>query len=192
MTDGWLYREAQQLDVNFQERTIDLIVIPYNEDAHVDIKGRMVYERVLPGAFDGIEKRAGRVRVNRDHARERTMGRALAFHPADPRGLFAQVKISRTPLGDETLELANDETLGASAAFRPTAGAVNWTDSDHVQYSHCWLGHIAMTPEPAYDGARVLAVRHADDEPFHETAGTPNLDAVRAIILNARYDSLTR
>jgi HK97 family phage prohead protease len=191
--DGWLYRDAETLDVNFPQRTIDLIVIPYNEEAHVAINGRMVYESVLPGSFDGIEKRAGRIRVNRDHERQRTVGRALRFHPEDERGLIARVKISRTPLGDETLELAADETLDASAAFRPTEGAVDWVDKTHVRYSHCWLGHIAMTPEPAYDGARVLAVRAADGEPEPvDRAATPNLDAVRAVILEQRYSLITR
>jgi HK97 family phage prohead protease len=185
----WLYRTAQQIGVNFSERTIDLVVMPYDEEALVHYNGRMVYERVAPGSFDGIEKRANRVRVNRDHDLRRTVGRALSFHPEDPRGLIATVKISRTPLGDETLELANDESLDASAGFAPMPGGTHWADRDHVQYSRCWLGHVAMTPEPAYEGAQVLAVRSADEPapPAAVKVATPNLDIVRGWILERRY-----
>ena len=36
-------------------------------NVRVRIRGRMVSEIVRRGAFDGIEKRANRIRVNRDH-----------------------------------------------------------------------------------------------------------------------------
>ena len=41
----------------------------------------MVRESVAPGAFDGIEARPNRVKANRDHKLERTVGKAVAFYP---------------------------------------------------------------------------------------------------------------
>ena len=59
----------------------------------------------MRGAFDGIQRRPNRIKVNRDHNLERTVGKAVAFHPSRDEGLVAEVKISRTLLGDETLSL---------------------------------------------------------------------------------------
>lgn len=184
----WLTRAAETIGVDYPNRMVELIVMPYNERAMVPFRGRVVAEEIAPGAFDGIEKRANRVRVNRDHDVRRTVGRAVAFYPARPEGLVGRVKISRTELGDETLELAHDGNLDASAAFLPMGDATQWLDRNTVRYSKCWLGHIALTPEPAYEGARVLAVRHT--EPPGEPPATPNLDRVRAWILEDRYSQI--
>src|SRR5262245_32503017 len=88
----WFYRDAVTLGVDYPERTIDLIVMPYGEVAVVPFQGRMIREEIAPGAFDGIEKRANRVRVNRDHDRARTVGRAVAFYPKRDEGLVGKVK----------------------------------------------------------------------------------------------------
>jgi HK97 family phage prohead protease len=185
----WMLRDARTVAVNYPERTIDLIVMPYDEEALVPYGDRMVYEQIAPGAFAGIQKRANRIRVNRDHKLERTVGRALSFDPDHPDGLFGRIRISRTELGEETLELANDGNLDASAGFLPMPDGIHWIErSRRVRYTKCWLGHIALTPEPAYDGARVLAVRSQQEPP---RTPTPNLDRVRADILEARYSRIS-
>jgi len=169
-------RAAELVGVSFPDRTIELIVIPYDTEAIVPYDGRMVRETVAPGAFDGIERRANRIRVNRDHQRERTVGRAIALHPSRTEGLVATCRIARTDLGDETLTLADDGDLDASAGFLPMPGGEQWTDARRrVRITKAWLGHIALTPEPAYDTARVLAVRSA----AAGASSTPNLDIVR-------------
>jgi HK97 family phage prohead protease len=175
----WL-RTAQLVDVSFADRTIELIAIPYETPTLVGYQGRMVHESIARGAFDGIERRANRVRVNREHERLQTIGRAVRFHPSRDEGLVSEVKIAKTPLGDETLELAADGCLDASAAFLPMAGGMQWQGRSAYRVSKAWLGHIAMTAEPAYEGARVLAVRSADDQ---VVSATPNLDTVRGWLL---------
>ena len=179
------YRTATQLGVDFPQRIIELVVVPYDTDALVDQPyGRPVLESVAPTAFDGIERRANRIRVNRDHVRERTVGRAIRFHPGRPEGLVAELRIARTALGDETLQLAEEDILDASAAFLPMPGGMTWTrDRKSVRLTKLWLGHIAMTPDPAYETARVLAVR---SNPGVDDSGggpgrvdTPNLDVVK-------------
>jgi HK97 family phage prohead protease len=185
-------RAATQLGVDFPQRVVELIVMPYDTETIVDQPyGRPVHESVAPGAFTGVERRANRVRVNRDHVLERTVGRALTLHPDRPEGLVARIRIARTPLGDETLALADDDCLDASAAFLPMAGGEQWNRTmDRVRLTKLWLGHIAMTPDPAYETANVLAVRAAPAPAA--PAGTPNLDALRASLLADRYDSLRR
>src|SRR5262245_2308847 len=114
--DGGLWlRAAEVVGVSYPKREIDLIVIPYDTETTVRYQGRRMVETIARGAFDGIERRANRVRVNRDHLLERTVGRATAFHPSRDEGLVAELRIARTPLGDETLELAEEGCLDASA-----------------------------------------------------------------------------
>lgn len=190
------YRTATQLGVDFPQRTIELIVVPYDTDALVDQPyGRPVLEQVAPGAFEGIERRANRIRVNRDHALERTVGRAVAFHTSRAEGLIAELRIARTPLGDETLQLAEEEILDASAAFVPMPGGMTWArDRKSVRLTKLWLAHVAMTPDPAYESARVLAVRSgaAPDADGPGRIETPNLDVIRGWRLQGVYDLTVR
>jgi HK97 family phage prohead protease len=180
------WRTAAQLGVSFPERTIELVVMPYETEALVPYGARMVREIISRGAFDGIERRSNRIRVNRDHVAERTVGRAVALHPSRDEGLVGVIRIARTDLGDETLALADEECLDASAGFLPFPGGEVWEERARVRIRKAWLGHIALTPDPAYESAQVLAVRKeqaADGVPVP----TPNLDVVRGWMLEQRY-----
>ena len=176
------HRAAELVAVRHADRIIELIVIPYEREAVVPWEGRMCTEVISRGSFDGIERRANRIRANREHRRELTFGRAVALHPSHPEGLIAEIKVARTPLGEETLELAEDGCLDASAAFLPFPGGMVWEERSRYRVNKAWLGHIAMTPEPAYEDAEVLAVRSHDRPPASKT---PNLDQVRAWRLEA-------
>ena len=184
------YRSAEQIGVNYPDRTIELIVMPYERETMVAHQGRMVTEVCSRGAFNGIERRANRVRVNRDHDVKRTCGRAVAFYPDRPEGLVARVRIAQTELGDETLTLADEDMLDASAGFLPMPGGEKWEHRSRCRLTKCWLGHIAMTPDPAYETARVLAVRQRDEQRADEPAATPNLDLLRQWDLQDRYPEL--
>jgi HK97 family phage prohead protease len=172
-------RAAEVVDVSYPDRVIKLVVIPYEQPTAVQWQGRTVTETIVRGAFNGIERRANRVRVNREHERMQTVGRAVTFHPGGEQGLLADIKISRTPLGDETLELAADGCLGASAGFLPMKSGMQWQNRDSYQITRAFLKHIAMTSEPAYEGAEVLEVRSAVPAAAVVSA-TPNLDEYRS------------
>lgn len=172
-------RQAQVVQVDQTGRTIEVVVMPYEREAMVPHDGKIIREIVSRGSFDGIERRANRVRVNRDHDLARTIGRVAAFHPSREEGLVAEVRVARTPLGDETLTLAEEGILDASAGFLPMPGGVLWERSNtRRRLTRVWLGHIAMTPDPAYEDARVLAVRARQEAASRSS--TPNLDQVRA------------
>jgi len=176
------HRDAQLVGVSFPARTIELVVMPYDTPALVPWEDRMVRETIARGAFDGIDRRANRVRVNRDHVLQRTVGRATAFHPARDEGLVAEVRIANTELGNETLELAADDCLDASAGFLPMDGGMRWDGPNAYTVTKAWLGHIALTPQPAYEDAKVLAVRAA----VVSASRTPNLDEWRALLASDR------
>jgi len=188
MSEQLRFRHAEQVGVDFPNRTIELIVTPYEQEALVPFDGRLVTEIFSRGAYDGIERRANRIRVNRDHDVTRTVGRAVTLHPSRDEGLVAEIRIARTELGDETLALADDGCLDASAGYLPMAGGEKWENRSRVRVTKAWLGHIAMTPDPAYESARVLAVRSLRDTPEPVAiVATPNLDLVRAWQLEDRY-----
>lgn len=184
------HRSAELVSVDEPKRVITLIVMPYETPTTVAHEGRVVREIVSRGAFDGIERRANRIRVNRDHEASRTVGRALALHPSRKEGLVGDLRIARTVLGDETLALAEEGILDASAGFLPMPGGEQWEGRSLRRLTKVWLAHIAMTPDPAYEGARVLAVRQR--EAAGTLSATPNLDLVRSWRQADRYPHLSR
>lgn len=173
------YRAAQIDEVAFGKREITLIAVPYNQEAVISDWGGETYkEKFLPGAFNGIESRAKQITLNRDHSRERVIGRANGFDTKSERGLVSTMKVSDTPLGMESLQLAADGVLRASVAF--TARSQDMSVKDGVRsIFKAFLIHVALTPEPAYEGAEVIDVRTG--EPF-EDVPTPKLDLAAAIL----------
>lgn len=160
---GLEVRSATTTNVARNGRTIELVVMPYERDAVVAHHGRMVREVCSRDAFDQADLQRDRVRVNRDHDLTRTVGAATWFDTHDPRGLVAELRISPTQLGDETLQLADDGVLDASAGFRVVAET--WETSERRRIKRAWLHHIALTPDPAYHDATVLAVRTGERRP---------------------------
>ena len=158
------FRSSNVAGVNFAERIVDLIAVPYDEEAPVEYRGEMWAERFLRGAFDGIDTRTAPVRANRDHDRGRTVGKVTQFWPSRSEGLVAAVRIAKTPLGDETLALADDDCLGASVGFAVRGSDQELNRRDHTRViKRAFVDHLAFVPDPAYQGAGVLAVRSAAD-----------------------------
>ena len=182
-------RAARQVGVSYPNRTIELVVMPYEDEALVEYKGRWITEICSRGAFDGVESRPNRVKVNRDHDYTRTIGRAINFHPSREEGLVAEIKIARTELGDEALTLADDEILDASAGFGVMKDGETWETRDRRRLTKLWLDHIALTPIPAFENARVLAVRDRT-ETGHVRPVTPLLDQLRVQELERAYADL--
>lgn len=172
-------RAAAIDDVAFGKREITLIAVPYNEEAVVpDWRPEAERETFMPGSFDGIESRTKQITLNRDHSRERVIGSARAFDTKNERGLIATFKVSKTPLGDESLQLAADGVLRASIQF--SARSQDMVAKDGVmRFYRAFVGHVALTPEPAYAGAEVVNVRTGD--PI-VASPTPNLDLAAAIL----------
>jgi len=198
------FRSATVSDVSFPKRLIELIVMPYETVAEVEHHGRMIEEIVSRGAFAGIEKPGilHRIKVNLDHKLDvaNKIGSTIALHPSRQEGLVGEVRISKNhPLGDFVLEQADDEDLGASAGFalmfdkrngKTYPNAATWESRSRRRLNHLWLDHIALTPDPAYVGARVLAVRNAREADDAGKVATPRLDAIRAWQLEQKWQAL--
>lgn len=176
-------RAAVVGNVDFGERIISLIAVPYEQRCQIAYRQEVWEEEFARTAFDGIETRSKRIPANREHNPALLVGRAIKTDPHHPEGLAVDVKISRTELGDETLELANDDVLSASAGFMvkdPHRDMVLNRRSKVRRIHRAFLDHIALVGSPAYTGARVLAMRNKD-APMSEAelppfAPTPLLD----------------
>jgi HK97 family phage prohead protease len=197
----------QVADVNFPKRLVTCIAMPYEQPAEIFDGGRVFTEVVSRGAFDGIEKRSGKVRVNRDHSWEKPVGKIVALHPSRKEGLVTEVRISPTPLGDDTLALCDDDVLSASVGFgllRRDDGRV-WDDAEVWErnrtlrrLNRLWLDHLALVPNPAHPGAGMLSVRDASVRPQDRssrdetTTSTPNLDRYELDALKAEAAAIDR
>lgn len=173
--------DAVLADVDIKHRIIDLIAVPWEQEARVFWRGDFWTEVFERGAFDGVETRAGKVRVNREHQKGDTVGKIIEFEPDDERGLFTRTKIADTPRGWETLKLAEEDMISASIGYRASKPSDVVLDKQartrRVRYAI--LDHLSMVEDPAFESAKVLAVR-GDGEQGTEAAGplpeTPVLD----------------
>jgi HK97 family phage prohead protease len=153
-------RTAATSDVRYHDRVVELVAAPYETPTVVYEPGRRYEETFAYAAFRGEERRADRIKVLRDHRHERAVGRTIRLDPYDQRGLIAELRISKTPLGDETLELAADGVLDASVGFGVNANGERWDNTrTRKRVTSAFLDHIGLVPLPAYETANVLSAR---------------------------------
>jgi hypothetical protein len=170
------YRAAHTGAVDFANRTIDVIAAPYGEEIDVEYNGKMMREVMEPGVLSDIDPTKSQISVNRDHSYERTIGKIIEIRD-DTRGAITVAKISNTPLGDETLQLADDGILRASVGAIVNRSGMEIRNGLRRVFRIAVLDHIAMLPNAAYKGATVLAVRSSRDG----DVAMPNLESVLAI-----------
>jgi phage head maturation protease len=195
-------RSATVEDVSFPERMIAVLAAPYGQEAIVEYRGQLWRETIERGAFDGIEKRPNRIKVFRDHAdgphlqgtgRSGLIGKVISFSPEPPEGLIARARIAKTPLGDETLTLAQEGVLGVSIGFgvRGSDQVLNRADGTR-RIRRAFVDHLAFPDNGAYEGAEVIDVRsrrpQVEDLPKLDT---PRLDEVVAWMEQRRLRSGT-
>lgn len=162
-------------DIDFKHRLIDVIAVPWESPARVFWRGEFWEEVFERGAFDGIETRAGQVRVNREHRKGDTVGKIVEFNPRHKDGLFARIRIALGPKGDEVLNLAAEDMISASIGYRANKGSdviVNQQEMKRTVRS-AFLDHLGMVEDPAFDGSRVLAVRGDDAHGSTAADGLP-------------------
>lgn len=177
-----LIRSAHIDNVDFSQRIITVIAVPYEQETFVPYRGETWGETIARGAFDGVLDKPHRIRANRDHDKTRTVGKVVQFHRDRTDGLVSDIRIAKTPLGDETLALADEDCLGASVGGAVLPRDLSLDRSNKTRrVNRAFLDHIAFVEDPAYQGAKVLAVRDGhtqfvDEAELPPLPGTPNLD----------------
>ena len=176
-------------NVDFGQRIITVLAVPYESPTQVPFRQEMWTEVFSRSAFNGIESQTRRIPATAaleipapDHAGARLVGRVISSDPHGEAGLVSEVRVSRTESGDETLELANDEMLWPSVGFMVKNPRF---DQELDRYkkmrrvNRAFLDHLAFVGQPAYEGAKILAMR-ADDPSLVEVeeqfAPTPRMD----------------
>jgi HK97 family phage prohead protease len=160
-----LHRSANVADVNTKQRLVDVLAVPWGQPAEVFWRQDWWTETFLRGAFKGVQERAGRIRVNREHRKGQTVGKIVELDPDRDDGLFARVKIVNSAAGDEVLALAEEQMTSMSVGYRtnkPSDVRVNRVAKTR-EVLDAFLDHLSFVEDPAFDGAQVLAVREGHD-----------------------------
>lgn len=151
---------APDLEVGADGRTIVGIACPFDTPAQITEPGGSYTEVFRRGAFTRTiaERGPGRVKVYAQHQdRALPLGRAEILRE-DTAGLYAELRVSKTAAGDEVLELVRDGVLdGLSIGAVPIRA--DRSRPGHVERLEVSLREVSVVGTPAYDTARVLAVR---------------------------------
>jgi HK97 family phage prohead protease len=153
--------DATLTDVDAKLRIIDVIAVPWEQETQVMWRGEPWNEVFSRGAFDGLEDHAGRLRVNREHTKGDTVGKVVSADTKHAAGLLTRIRIAKTPRGDETLALAEEDMISASVGyFTKSMADVALNKKTRLRrVTRAFLDHLSLVESPAYVGAHVLAVR---------------------------------
>jgi Escherichia/Staphylococcus phage prohead protease len=149
-------------------RTLDVRIVPYNVVTTVSDPGRPAYrEQWMPGAFaDQVRGasagRANTVLVNYRHGDRISdvLGHGLTLNETGD-GFYGTFRVHETPDGDKALYMVRENVLaGVSLEALPKKSVRS--NEGIVQRVKAHLVNIALCPNPAYEGAGVLALREED------------------------------
>jgi HK97 family phage prohead protease len=142
-------------------RTLVGPVLPWDREARVLDRGRLVTETFQRGALAGTDP--ARVPLTALHPKDAgTLPIGVTVELRDEAdALHGAWHVSKTTIGDEVLELARDGVpLGLSIGFAEVPGGNRWSaDRQRVTRTRALLDHVAVVRVPAYVGAGVAGVR---------------------------------
>lgn len=147
-------REFEIRSVNTEKREFTGIAVPWDEDADI---GGWYTERFERGAV-----------IDSDDAKlwwrhEEPIGKIVSHRDTDA-GWEITARISETPRGDEAYTLLRDGVVDRlSVGFKPIEHRVD-EENEIVIRTKVKVRETSLVPLPAYDGAKVGAVRAADNQ----------------------------
>jgi uncharacterized protein len=159
---------------NGDGRTLVGPLLPWEVEARVVDRGRLVTETFQRGAFAGTDP--ARVPLTATHPRDAgtlPIGVTLSIEDRSD-AAWGEWRVSDTLLGNEVLALARDGVpLGLSVGFAEIPGGSRWSpDRSRVTRTRAALDHVAVVRVPAYAGAGVAGLRAGAQ---HGAAPTPAL-----------------
>lgn len=155
--EGLHVREFRVREVDADRREVVGLAVPWNEEARIwDWDGDYM-ESFAPGS---ITAREGEPKAFWLHGG--IVGAASSYRDIDA-GWEVALRISATSLGNDVLALVRDGAVDRfSVGFVPIEHTET-VDEDgvrHVVRTRVEVREVSLTPWPAYDGAKVSAVRH--------------------------------
>ncbi len=169
------------------QRTIVGIAVPFNDPTPIYEHGRLFTETIAHGAFrDSLAKRGTRTPILLHHdQRSLPIGKPSSLRET-PVGLVVEARISDTTDGNDALTLVRDGVLdGLSIGFSVPEDGDTWNDRfTERTVTRANLHEISLVNFPAYDRARVTAVREATDVPQPDPEKVTNLHVYRLQFLS--------
>lgn len=173
------------------ERIIEGVAVPYNDPTEIYERGALFWEQFAPGAFaDSIAKRGSRVPLLLHHDdRQLPVGKTVELSDT-PGALRVVARVSDTAAGNDALTLIHDGVLdGLSVGFYSLGERWNSERTERT-ITRAELRELSIVNFPAYDNARVLAVRAAqgdpdEDGPDEVPSDMADLTGVRLQLLRA-------
>lgn len=170
ITRAWQMSELREVGDDSEGRIISGLAIPYNTPTDIYENGRLFTERVQMGTFaESVKLRSERTPLLGFHdARQFPLGRSIGLFERDnttPPGLHFDVRISHTQDGDDALTLIRDGAIdGVSVGMSIPNGGDTWSeDGTERTITRAYLHEMSLVNFPAYDRARVDAIREATD-----------------------------
>lgn len=159
------------------ERIVEGVAVPYGDPTEIYERGALFWEQFAPGAFgDSIAKRGTRVPLLLHHDdRSLPVGKTVELtETAD--ALRVVARVSDTTDGNDALTLVRDGVLdGLSVGFYSLGEQWNSERTERT-VTRAELRELSLVNFPAYDNARVLAVRSAQGPDEDDTDEVPSDD----------------
>jgi len=165
-------------------RTLDVRIVPYGVVATVSDPGRPAYrEQWMEGAFADQVRAKGRERqvfVNYRHGTgiQDVLGHGLNLRESSD-GFYGSFQIHDGPDGDKALYMVRENVLAGVSLEAYPKRSVRSGDGV-MQRVKAHLVGIALTPEPAYEGAGVLAIR--EEELMADAEELASIEMDRALV----------
>lgn len=147
-------------------RTLVGLIVPYDSPTVVTTRDGTYPESFVMGAFRtdiiGAERvgNAHWVKLTLEH--DQSLGNRLGYGSAleeSREGLIGTFSLYASEAA-KAQEVIGETHKGLSVGFLPLSGGAKLSDDgETVVRTRCRLDHVAVTPVPAYEGARVLALR---------------------------------
>jgi phage head maturation protease len=147
-------------------RQIDAIAVPYNVFATVSDGTEVSF---LPGSlkFD----RAPRVFMF--HNPQMVVG-VVADTVDTPEAMLASLKLARTSMADDALELAGMGAFAVSVGVNPVKSTID--AQGRMIVSEATWEEISLVPTPAFSGSQILEVRASADDSVLTSEEEPDTD----------------
>jgi HK97 family phage prohead protease len=150
-------------DVTEARREIVGVVAPYDETTYLtgDPRG----ERLIRGCFaESIRRKGDRIPLCIGHNHGRAAVGLSRSWREDGDGLVGVFAVRADPEGDKALGDVRDGYLPAlSVGFAPIPARTRRAADGALEHTEAALKEVSLVVVGAYDGARVLAVRSAQD-----------------------------
>lgn len=177
-----------------ETRTLTGVAVPFDTETRINTFLGHYYESIAPGACkvrDGEPKLA----YNHPVLGGSVIGKVISHRDTDE-GWEITARISETATGDEAYTLARDGVIDRfSIGFTPVEHTTRDDDDgiEHITRTEIQVREVSLVPFPAYDGAKVSAVRH-DNPEHHPTRKENTMPETNTAVaeLSATVEDLTR